>query len=119
MTTSLVGSLLLHLGALSSSPLTIRDRAIVHNAAQLVHCAAQGKVGSGFDVSAAIWGSHLYRRFDPAVLQPLMDAEVPKESSSEGAPKVSISQPSSYSVHLAHPLYFPSHETPPSRGPNS
>jgi phosphomevalonate kinase len=32
--------------------------------AQLCHCVAQGKIGSGFDVSAACWGSHLYRRFD-------------------------------------------------------
>jgi phosphomevalonate kinase len=34
--------------------------------AQLCHCVAQGKIGSGFDVSAACWGSHLYRRFDDA-----------------------------------------------------
>ncbi|KAM0749229.1 Phosphomevalonate kinase [Meredithblackwellia eburnea MCA 4105] len=36
---------------------------LVHNLAQYVHSLAQGKVGSGFDVSAAVWGSQVYRRF--------------------------------------------------------
>ncbi|KAK5059821.1 hypothetical protein LTR84_009704 [Exophiala bonariae] len=40
-----------------------------HNLAQAAHCAAQGKVGSGFDVAAAVYGSCLYRRFSPAVLE--------------------------------------------------
>jgi phosphomevalonate kinase len=82
MTTSLVGALLLHLGAVGGSSsssnserqLSQADLALVHNTAQLAHCAAQGKVGSGFDVSSAVWGSHLYRRFDPLALQPLLDA---------------------------------------------
>lgn len=78
MTTSLVGALLLHLKVVQTDPDTGRlddaSLALVHNTAQLAHCAAQGKVGSGFDVSAAVWGSHLYRRFDGAVLQPLLDA---------------------------------------------
>ncbi len=47
-------------------------RALAHNAAQFIHCLAQGKVGSGFDVSAAIFGSQLYRRFDPSVIDGLM-----------------------------------------------
>lgn len=41
----------------------------VHNLAQAAHCAAQGKVGSGFDVAAAIYGSCVYRRFSPSILQ--------------------------------------------------
>ena len=41
---------------------------ILHNLAQTAHCAAQGKVGSGFDVAAAVYGSHVYRRFSPALL---------------------------------------------------
>ena len=36
---------------------------IAHQVAQLAHCVAQGKVGSGFDVAAAFFGSHIYRRF--------------------------------------------------------
>jgi phosphomevalonate kinase len=41
----------------------------VHNLAQFCHFKAQGKVGSGFDVSSAVYGSHVYTRFSPAVLQ--------------------------------------------------
>ncbi|KAI5861596.1 Phosphomevalonate kinase [Durotheca rogersii] len=43
-------------------------RRALHNLAQAAHCAAQGKVGSGFDVAAAVYGSCRYRRFSPAVL---------------------------------------------------
>ncbi|KAG2368319.1 hypothetical protein BDR07DRAFT_1457325 [Suillus spraguei] len=50
-------------------------RRLAHNAAQFVHCFAQGKVGSGFDVSSAVFGSQIYRRFSPAVLDPLMKGE--------------------------------------------
>lgn len=41
----------------------------LHNLAQAAHCAAQGKVGSGFDVASAVYGSCLYRRFSPSLLQ--------------------------------------------------
>lgn len=41
----------------------------LHNLAQTAHCAAQGKVGSGFDVASAVFGSCLYRRFSPSLLQ--------------------------------------------------
>jgi phosphomevalonate kinase len=47
-------------------------RRLVHHAAQHVHCLAQGKVGSGFDVAAAVFGSQRYTRFAPTVLAPLM-----------------------------------------------
>jgi phosphomevalonate kinase len=50
------------------SDLTSR-RGVIHNLAQAAHCAAQGKVGSGFDVAAAVYGSCLYRRFTPQVLE--------------------------------------------------
>ncbi|KAK4934216.1 phosphomevalonate kinase, partial [Elasticomyces elasticus] len=40
-----------------------------HNLAQAAHCAAQGKVGSGFDVAAAVYGSCLYKRFSPSILE--------------------------------------------------
>lgn len=40
----------------------------LHNLAQVSHCAAQGKVGSGFDVATAVYGSCLYRRFSPSIL---------------------------------------------------
>lgn len=47
---------------------TDAGRRVLHNLAQAAHCAAQGKVGSGFDVAAAVYGSCLYRRFSPSVL---------------------------------------------------
>ncbi|KXS20723.1 ribosomal protein S5 domain 2-like protein [Gonapodya prolifera JEL478] len=58
-----------------SPPLT-GDAALhlVHNVAQVVHCAAQGKVGSGFDVSAAVWGSQSYRRFKPSSVEEIIVA---------------------------------------------
>jgi phosphomevalonate kinase len=43
--------------------------------AQLCHCVAQGKVGSGFDVSAACWGSHIYKRFDAGRLDDLLNRD--------------------------------------------
>ena len=46
-------------------------RAKVHNLAQAAHCTAQGKIGSGFDVAAAVFGSCIYRRFSPSVLENL------------------------------------------------
>lgn len=46
-------------------------RARLHNLAQAAHCAAQGKVGSGFDVAAAVYGSCIYRRFSPSLLESL------------------------------------------------
>ena len=45
----------------------------IHNLAQAAHCTAQGKIGSGFDVAAAVYGSCVYRRFSPAVLEQLGD----------------------------------------------
>ena len=73
--TSIVSALLLKFGLVSKegfAKLDSRDRVLAHNTAQLVHCLAQGKVGSGFDVSAAVFGSHVYTRFDPNVLTPVM-----------------------------------------------
>jgi phosphomevalonate kinase len=57
------------------------NRTHVHNLAQAAHCAAQGKVGSGFDIAAAVYGSCIYRRFNPNYFQHIMlDADVyPKE----------------------------------------
>lgn len=78
--TSLVSALLLHFQAIESEAfdnVDNKDRRLAHNLAQYVHCLAQGKIGSGFDVAAAVFGSHLYSRFDPAVLQPLMAEETP------------------------------------------
>lgn len=74
---SLVAALLVQSGLIAPDQLASASaRHLAHNVAQFVHCLAQGKVGSGFDVSAAVFGSQLYTRFNPAVLQPLMDDSV-------------------------------------------
>ncbi|KAL8692726.1 MAG: hypothetical protein Q9218_002315 [Villophora microphyllina] len=52
----------------------------LHNLAQAAHCAAQGKVGSGFDVAAAVYGSCIYRRFSPSILEGLGEVGSPQFS---------------------------------------
>ena len=49
--------------------------ALCHRVSQLAHCAAQGKVGSGFDVSAAYFGSQVYHRFSPRAIQHLLPTQ--------------------------------------------
>ncbi|CDZ97430.1 phosphomevalonate kinase [Phaffia rhodozyma] len=83
--TSLCAALLLHLGAVSplifkpssADPMSEerREMRLVHNVAQYAHCLAQGKVGSGFDVSSAVWGSQIYRKFEKDALEELMEDE--------------------------------------------
>ncbi|KAG6866347.1 hypothetical protein C0991_005268 [Blastosporella zonata] len=76
--TSLVSGLLIHFSSIPADSLTSptsHGRLFAHNVAQYVHCYAQGKVGSGFDVAAAVFGSHIYTRFNPAVLHGLMNEE--------------------------------------------
>ncbi len=43
----------------------------VHKLAQAAHSLATGKVGSGFDVAAATYGSILYSRFSPEIITSL------------------------------------------------
>lgn len=78
MTTAVVAALLHYLGVvnLSSTDNHIQEEKdtavldVVHIIAQTAHCIAQGKVGSGFDVSSAVYGSQRYVRFSPEVLSP-------------------------------------------------
>jgi phosphomevalonate kinase len=72
LVTAFTGAVLCHY--LSDSQFAIssaKGKAILHNLAQAAHCAAQGKVGSGFDIAAAVYGTCIYRRFSPAVLSVL------------------------------------------------
>ena len=48
-----------------------RGLTILHNLAQASHSHAQGKVGSGFDIASAVFGSCLYKRFSPSLLSAL------------------------------------------------
>ncbi|TFK54229.1 phosphomevalonate kinase [Heliocybe sulcata] len=77
--TSLVSALLVQFSVIPRTALlqeddvmTNSDRQLAHNLAQYIHCYAQGKVGSGFDVAAAVFGSQVYTRFKPDVIQLLM-----------------------------------------------
>ncbi|KAF2302450.1 hypothetical protein GH714_036396 [Hevea brasiliensis] len=72
MTTAVVAALLHYLGVIDLSS-SCKDKKssdldTVHIIAQTAHCIAQGKVGSGFDVSSAVYGSYRYVRFSPEVL---------------------------------------------------
>ncbi|OLL25499.1 Phosphomevalonate kinase, partial [Neolecta irregularis DAH-3] len=57
--TSLTGALLTHFND-SINLESNQGKRIINNCAQLAHCAAQGKIGSGFDVAAATYGSCVY-----------------------------------------------------------
>jgi phosphomevalonate kinase len=50
---------------------------ILHNLAQASHSHAQGKVGSGFDIASAVFGSCLYKRFSPSLLSDLPQPSTP------------------------------------------
>lgn len=70
--TSLTAALLTHYLSKSQFDLTTEEgKRVLHNLAQAAHCAAQGKVGSGFDIAAAVYGSCRYRRFTPSLLENL------------------------------------------------
>ena len=78
LVTSLVGAVLSHSSILSTTTEEAQNRVVeprslerLHRLAQGAHCAAQGKIGSGFDVASAVFGSCLYRRFSPAILENL------------------------------------------------
>ncbi|KAL2865704.1 phosphomevalonate kinase [Aspergillus lucknowensis] len=75
LVTSLVSALVIHRTMQPDDIGAARDK--LHNLAQAAHCAAQGKVGSGFDVAAAVYGSCLYRRFSPSILESVGDAGTP------------------------------------------
>ncbi|KAL9089990.1 MAG: hypothetical protein Q9165_005519 [Trypethelium subeluteriae] len=72
LVTAVTAALLVHYLPEGSFSLTDEvDKKRLHNLAQAAHCAAQGKVGSGFDVASAVYGSCLYRRFSPSLLESL------------------------------------------------
>jgi phosphomevalonate kinase len=52
---------------------SLERQLLAHNLAQLVHCLAQGKIGSGFDISAAFFGNHKYKRFSAEIIQPIIN----------------------------------------------
>uniref|UniRef100_A0A0D6QWJ7 phosphomevalonate kinase n=1 Tax=Araucaria cunninghamii TaxID=56994 RepID=A0A0D6QWJ7_ARACU len=77
MTTAVVAALLQYLGVVNVPTRSDKNHTdnimnanldLVHVVSQTAHCVAQGKIGSGFDVSAAVYGSQRYVRFSPEIL---------------------------------------------------
>ena len=68
MTTSIVGAVLEFFHVTHLQKHTTVDKQYIHNISQVSHCLAQGKVGSGFDVSSAVYGTQVYNRFTPAIV---------------------------------------------------
>ena len=46
---------------------------VLHRIAQIAHCVAQGKIGSGFDVFTACYGTCVYRRFPSSLIERVMN----------------------------------------------
>ena len=75
LVTAFIASLLAHYIPSEASLLkTDAGKARLHNLAQAAHCNAQGKIGSGFDVAAAVYGSCIYKRFSPEILEQLRES---------------------------------------------
>jgi len=71
-TTAVVAAIMQYFGIDVEQP---QFRSVAHNIAQAAHATAQNKIGSGFDVAAAAYGSGIYVRFSPsAQLNELMTA---------------------------------------------
>ncbi|TGO53631.1 hypothetical protein BCON_0120g00280 [Botryotinia convoluta] len=72
LVTAFTGAILSHYLPSSKFSLNTKEgQSQLHNLAQAAHCAAQGKVGSGFDIATAVYGTSLYRRFSPSILSSL------------------------------------------------
>jgi len=78
LVTAFTGAVLYHyLPESQFSISSVAGKVILHNLAQAAHCTAQGKVGSGFDVAAAVYGTCIYRRFSPSILSDLGEPTAP------------------------------------------
>lgn len=77
MTSSVVAALLAYFARCGSgeSHTSALDTELVHRVAQVAHSVSQGKIGSGFDVYTAIYGTCAYRRFPAAKVEALMREE--------------------------------------------
>ncbi|KAG6378187.1 phosphomevalonate kinase [Boletus reticuloceps] len=105
--TSVVSALLLRFKVITREEFYRPDsdaRKLAHNTAQFVHCFAQGKVGSGFDVSAAVFGSQLYMRFNPVLLDGLMKGG---DTASRMLPLSPALSPGSHWDYRTVPIHLP------------
>ena len=81
LVSSLISALFAHFGLLklrlpgfpaSSDEKFEQLRTFAYRVAQVAHCDAQGKVGSGFDIAVAFYGTQEYSRFSPDLIAPLL-----------------------------------------------
>lgn len=73
MTTSFVACLMKQFGVADQLEL-------IHRVAQVSHSVAQGKIGSGFDVFTAAYGTSIYRRFPASCAEQMMSGGEPPTS---------------------------------------
>ena len=81
MTASLVGALLnffdvVNLRNGQTEENSDKDKTLIHNLGQIAHSVAQEKCGSGFDVSAAVYGSQKYVRFEAEGIKSCLEPSV-------------------------------------------
>ena len=91
--TSLSGALLSLLDAVGdvgdAGEVGVEARRVVHVVAQACHAMAQGKVGSGFDVCAAVHGCNSYVRFSKDLLEPVLSCPAVAGTTADAADTVS------------------------------
>lgn len=79
---------------------------LAHNVAQVAHCQAQGKIGSGFDVSSGLFGSQHFVRFRSDDLNKIMEAYVAYSEKKTGVEPVLTAMEanltSNWTVSTAH-----------------
>lgn len=61
----------------------ISDKEIVHKLSQYAHAFAQGKVGSGFDIASAAYGTIKYSRYSPSLVDVADAGGIAKAAESE------------------------------------
>ncbi|KAH9600723.1 GHMP kinase [Trypanosoma melophagium] len=78
MTTSAVACLYSFLRSIDFND--SKELELIHRTAQIAHSVAQGKIGSGFDVYTATYGTCLYRRFPAQCIEKIMNGTEPPKS---------------------------------------
>ena len=62
---------------------------MIHNLVQICHSFVQSKIGSGFDILAVVYGSHVYTRFDKHFISNVMD-QLTNDFSNGGRSKIGL-----------------------------
>ena len=102
MTVSLVGCIHKHFECADAVE-------IIHRVAQVAHSVAQGKIGSGFDVYTATYGTCIYQRFPAALVEAMMAGSCVPSSASLQSLRACIDPSRSWVTALAFrglPRYF-------------